>query len=86
MKGRVIHLQNQEPIVNMKLLLMILLAVACPSIHTNHRTKLGEVSQSKGPNLRNSSSTWGTRHYSCNAYPNRGKNQHIINAGSKIRT
>ena len=55
-----------------------------PSIHTNHRTKLGEVSQSKGPNLQNNSSTWGTRHYSCNAYTDRGKDQHIIDAGLKI--
>ena len=57
-----------------------------PSIHTNHRTKLGEVSQSKGANLGNNSSTWGTRHYSCNTYPNRGKNQHIIDADLKIHS
>ena len=48
--------------------------------------KLGEVSQSKGSNLRDNSSTWGTRHYSCNAHPNRGKNQHIIDTGSKIHS
>ena len=28
------------------------------SIHTNHRTKLGEVSQSKGPDFQNNSSAW----------------------------
>ena len=39
-----------------------LIGCCVPSIHANYRTKWVKFRKVKGPDLRNNSSAWGTRH------------------------
>ena len=67
---RAIHSQNQELVANMKLLLIILLAVACQAYTLIAERSWVKFRKSKTPDLRKLSSTRGTRHYSCNRHSN----------------
>ena len=80
-KTRITHLRNKEPVANMKLLLLLLLAGAC---QTYTPMKLGEIPKSETPSLQKLSFARGTKYYSCKGDFNRRKNGQNIDNDQKF--
>ena len=66
----VTHSRKKEPVANMKLILIILLAVACQAYTPITERSWVKFRKVQTPDLQKFSFTWGTRHYSCNGHFN----------------